>query len=144
MAEDILIRVLDRTDYLKNPVAIGLDDEWKKKSMNFDDRMKTQGIYIFHVSASQRVIYVGKTRGETMDFRTRLYRHATKSASQSNPRVYEKLKKLQGETGDPILVSLVSVTEIRKLFKGKPLRDAAMIDIYEQVLIHFLKPEVQE
>jgi hypothetical protein len=94
-----------------------------------------------HLSES---FMLARQGGETMNFRTRLYRHATKSASQSNSKVYEKLKKLQGETGDPILVSLVSVAEIRKLFKGKPLRDAAIIDIYEQVLIHFLKPEVQE
>lgn len=143
MFEDIVIKILDRIDYLKNPMEIGLDEKWKRKSVDFGDRMKMQGIYIFHVSMPQRIIYVGKTRGETMDFHTRLYRHATKSASQSNPKVYEKLRKIQEDMGCPILVSLITIAEIRDLFKGKPLEDAAMIDIYEQVLIHFLKPEVQ-
>jgi len=144
MVEDIIITVMDGEEYLKNALEIGLDREWAKKSANFDGRMRMQGIYIFHISAPRRIIYVGKTRGPTMDFRTRLYRHATKSASQSNPKVYETLKKITKETQRSVLVSLLTTEQIRNLFKGKPLEDAALVDIYEQVLIHLLKPDMQQ
>jgi len=144
MVEEISVSIMDKNEYLKNPIEIGIDKDWTKKSVKFDERMKMQGIYVFHVSKPQRIIYVGKTRGPTMDFKTRLYRHATESASQSSPRVYRKLKKIKEETGSPILVSLLTTEKIRSLFKGKPLKDSAMIDICEQLLIHLLKPEIQE
>jgi hypothetical protein len=142
MPEKITFVVLDNSDYLKNPIEIGLDKEWKIKSKNFDERMDEQGIYIIHISLS-RIIYVGKTRGLTMDFKTRLYRHATESASQSNPKVYRKLKEIEKD-GSPILVSLLTKDKINALFEGKKLGHASMIDIYEQFLIHHLNPEVQE
>jgi hypothetical protein len=144
MVEEIIITIMNRNEYLKNPIEIGLDKDWTNKSVNFDERMKMQGIYIFHISQPQRIIYVGKTRGPTMDFRTRLYRHATESASQSNPKVYRALKKIKEETGSQILVSLLTTKQIQSLFKGKQLEDSALIDIYEQLLIHLLKPEIQE
>jgi len=144
MVEEITISILDKEEYLVNPIKIGLDKDWVKKSTDFDRRMKMQGIYIFHVSTPLRIIYIGKTRGPTMDFKTRLYRHATESASQSNPRIYRVLKKVKEENRGPILVSLITTEQIRSLFKGKPLEDSAMIDIYEQALIHLLKPEEQE
>jgi hypothetical protein len=144
MVEEISISVSNKREYLQNPVEIGLDKDWVNKSAKFNRRMKMQGIYVFHTSDPLRVIYVGKTRGPTMDFRTRLYRHATKSASQSNPKVYKTLKKIKEETGSPILVSLITTEQIRSLFKGKSLENAAMIDIYEQILIHLLEPEMQE
>lgn len=143
MVEEITISILNRDEYLANPIEIGLDEDWANKSRNFDRRMKSQGIYVLHIPAPLRIIYVGKTRGSTMDFRTRLYRHATESASQSNPRVYRALKKIK-EEGSQILVSLLTTEQIRSLFRGKPSEDAEMIDIYEQVLIHLLKPEMQE
>jgi len=143
MAEKIAITVLNKTEYLKNPVEIGLDKGWTNKSGGFDQRVKAQGVYILHVSAPLQIIYVGKTRGPTMDFATRLYRHATKSAS-GNSKVYRALKKAERETGGPILVSLVTTEQIRGLFEGKRLEDGAMVDVYEQVLIHLLRPEVQE
>lgn len=143
MVQTIVIHVLRKNDILKNPIEIGLDEKWKVKSKNFDKRVKAQGIYIFHVRNALRIIYVGKTRGPTMDFATRLYRHATKTAS-SNSKVYRALKKIEQETGSPILVSLITTDQIRNLFDGDRLEDEAMIDIYEQVMIHLLKPEVQE
>lgn len=143
MVQEITIAVLTKNEWLANPLEIGLDKDWVNKSKNFDWRMKTQGVYVFHIADPPRVIYVGKTRGPTMDFHTRLYRHATESASQSNPRIYKALKKVKEETGSPILVSLMTKEQIRSLFKGVPLEDAAMIDIYEQILIHLLKPETQ-
>jgi len=143
MMEEITLSILDKSEYLKNPIEIGLEKDWVNKSRSFDQRMKSQGIYILHVSLPPRIIYVGKTRGPTMDFATRLYRHATKSGS-SDSKVYRTLKKIQQETGKPILVALIPLEKIRTLFEGKLLEDAAMIDIYEQVLIHLLKPEIQE
>lgn len=143
MAEEITISVLNKDEYLANPIGIGLDKDWVNRSRNFDRRMKSQGIYILHVGMPPRVIYVGKTRGPTMDFATRLYRHATKAAS-SNSKVYRGLKKIERDTGKPILVALITLEQIRSLFKAKQLEDAAMVDIYEQVLIHLLKPEIQE
>jgi len=141
--EEITLSVLNKNEYLASPIEIGLDKDWVNKSRNFDQRMKSQGIYLLHVSMPPRIIYVGKTRGSTMDFATHLYRHATKSGS-SDSKVYRTLKKIQQETGKPILVGLVALEKIRTFFKGKPVEDSAMIDIYEQVLIHSLKPEVQE
>ena len=143
MSEKIVIRILNRNEYLRRPIEIGLDKDWTKKSRYFNQRVKSQGAYILHVSNPLRIIYVGKTRGPTMDFATRLYRHATKSAS-SNSRVYRTLKKVERETRGPILVSLVTTEQIRSFFEGKPLEDDAMVDIYEQVLIHLLEPEIQE
>ncbi len=113
------------------------------KSKYFDERMKMQGLYIFHFCDPLRIIYVGKTRGPTMNFRTRLYRHATESASQSNPKVYLKLKKINKETGKPIFVSIITTIELRNLFAGTRLDDGAIIDVYEQLLIHLLRPEIQ-
>lgn len=144
MTEEITITVSDKRMYLESPIEIGLDKDWVSKSVNFDKRMRMQGIYVFHTSTPTRIIYIGKTRGLTMDFHTRLYRHATKSASQSNPKVYRMLKKIRAEKGSTILVSLVTTEQIRSLFRGKLLDDAALIDIYEQVLIHLLRPEMQE
>jgi len=141
MAQKMIISVLNKNDYLKNPIEIGLDKDWKVKRRNFDQRVKAQGVYILHVSTPLRIIHVGETRGPTMDFATRLYRHATKSAS-SNSKVYQALKKAKQETGGPILVSLVTTEQIGGLFEGKQSEDEAMVDIYEQVLIHLLKPEV--
>jgi len=143
MAEKITIKVLTKSDYLRNPIEIGLDKGWSSKSAGFDQRLKSQGVYIFHVSALPRIIYVGKTRGPTMDFATRLYRHATGPAS-GDSKVYRALKKAESESGGPVLVSLVTTEQIRSLFEGQRLKDDAMVDIYEQVLIHLLEPEIQQ
>jgi len=144
MSQKIIINLLNKNDYLQNPMEIGLDDEWTSKSRKFDQRMKGRGVYILHVSTiPSRILYVGKTRGLSMDYATRLYRHATKAAS-SNSRIYQALKRIKQETGCPILVSLVTIEQIRNFFEGMKLEDAAMIDIYEQVLIHMLKPELQK
>jgi hypothetical protein len=124
--EEITINVLKKNEYLEDPIKIGLDRDWSKKSVNFDERMKRQGVYILHILSPQRIIYVGKTRGPTMGFQTRLYRHATESASQRNPRVYKMLKKIKEETESPIHVSLVTTEQIRSLFKSKPMEDPAI------------------
>lgn len=144
MAQELVITVLGVSEYLANPLEIGLDEDWVNKSRNFDSRMKSKGVYVLHVENPLKIIYIGKTSGPTMDFHTRLYRHATKSASQSSPRVYRMLKEIKKETGSPILVSLITKEQIRGLFKGKSLGDTAMIDIYEQVAIHLLRPKMQQ
>ena len=141
MVEEIHIKLLNSRVCLEKPQEIGLDENWKVKSRFFDDRMKLQGLYIFHTTNPLKVIYVGKTRGSSMDFKTRLYRHATKSASQSNPKVYQKLKQITSEGQKQIFVSLITTEQIRDCFSGKQLSDEAIIDTYEQLLIHSLNPE---
>lgn len=138
----ITIRIMGREEVLANPVEIGLDEDWSVNSKNFDRRMKSQGIYVLHVASPPRIIYVGKTRGPSMDFQTRLYRHATVLASQ-NSHVYRVLKRIKGETGSAILVSLIAKEQLRILFQGSNLTDAAMVDIYEQLMIHLFEPAIQ-
>jgi hypothetical protein len=106
-----------------------------------DEQKEQQQCARAHVTNPLRIIHVGKTRGPSMDFGTRLYRHATKSAS-SNSSVYQALKKIKRETVSPILVSLLTTKHIRSFFKGKELEDDAIIDICEQVAIHLLKSDV--
>ena len=142
MAQKIVLTTLSKEEYLKNPVEIGLDKDWSNKSQRFDQRLRSQGIYIIHTVPS-RVFYVGKTRGLMMDFATRLYRHATKAAS-GNSKTYRALKEMEEETKGPILVSLVTKEQLRGFFEGMQLKDHAMIDIYEQVLIHILEPQLQK
>lgn len=122
-------------------MEIGLDNDWKVKRRKMDKRINAKGVYVLYVSNPLRIIHVGQTRGPTMDFGTRLYRHATKSAS-SDSRVYRTLKETEQENGGPILVSLLTTLQIRSFFEGEGLEDEAIIDIYEQVAIHLLNPEV--
>lgn len=96
MSNKISIQILDRDEYLKKPLEIGLDKNWKAKNRYFDQRFYMKGIYILHFSDPIRIIYVGKTRGATMDFKTRLYRHATESGSQGS-QVYQKLEEISKE-----------------------------------------------
>jgi len=141
MSQKIIINVPGKEEHLKNPMEMGLDDDWKIKRRKMDSRINAKGVYVIYVTNPLRIIHVGETRGATKDFGTRLYRHATKSAS-TNSNVYEALKKVERETGGPILVSLLSTEQIRSFFEGKELEDEVIIDIYEQVEIHLLKPEV--
>ena len=141
MSRKIIINVPRKEEHLKNPIEMGLDDDWKIKRRKMDLRINAKGVYILYVTNPLRIIHVGKTRGPTMDFGTRLYRHATKSASR-NSNVYQILKKVELETGGPILVSLLPTQKIRNFFDNKELEDDAVIDIYEQVTIHLLKPEM--
>jgi len=91
MAQKIIVTTLNKEEYLKDPLEIGLDKDWTKKSQRFDQRVKSQGVYIIHISAPTRVLYIGRTRGRMMDFAMRLYRHATKAAS-GNSKTYQALK----------------------------------------------------
>jgi len=140
MKKEFCVTILDKDEYLKNSCEIGLDEEWKKKSPMFDERLNEKGVYIIHMPA--RIVYIGKTRGPTMDFRTRLYRHATKAAS-SNSTVYQTLKVAK-EKGEQIFVALLPIDRIRRLYRGKDLTNEMIVDTYEQVLIHALKPEIQD
>lgn len=101
---------------------------------------KPIGIFKALIASATRCNSELLDRYPTMDFRTRLYRYATENASQSSPKVYKTLKKTKEETGSPILVSVLTTEQIRSLFKGKQLEDSAIIDIYEQIMIHLLKP----
>lgn len=137
------METLSKKECLKDPVEIGLDRNWSTKSQEFDLRVRSQGVYVIHMSEPSLVLYVGKTKGPMMDFATRLYRHATKSAFQDS-RIYQALKRVKEETGSRILVSFVTKEQIRGLFKGTRLKNSGMIDIYEQVLIHILELQLQK
>ena len=107
---------------------------------------KQIGIYIIFTQTPERCIYVGKTRGNQMDFATRLYRHATMAASQ-NGKVYRKLKEiLQKEPEKIINIALINSEDVKGHFNlnNCNLSKSAMIDIFEQVLIHYLHPEIQD
>lgn len=125
--------------YLANPINLRLDNQWSRDALG--QKASQKGIYIIFIEP-ERIIYVGKTRGATMDFATRLYRHVSKTASQ-NSRVYQKLIKVY-KRGKSIKVALINIGSIREHFSTKDVNfdDAAMIDILEQVLIHYLKPEI--
>lgn len=140
--QKILIKLQPMQQYLENSIEFKLDSQWNRKALG--QRAGDKGIYILFTQIPNRIIYVGKTRGATMDFATRLYRHATKSASQ-NSKVYRKLKECQ-ETGQAIKVSLLTSSQVKIHFDTKNLNltESAMIDILEQVLIHYLQPEIQD
>lgn len=80
-----------------------------------------------------------------MDFATRLYRHATEKASQ-NGKVYRKLIEISNGEKKLIKVTLLDSDDVKKHFKmiDGGLSKSGMIDIFEQVLIHHLHPEIQD
>lgn len=137
---DIKISLREREMYLANSVNLMLDNQWDKKSLGL--KADEKGIYVIFTNMPKHIIHVGKTRGAKMDFKTRLYRHATKSASQ-NSKVYKKSKELSNKYGVPIKVALIDSNDVRShfTFHSVDFDEAAMIDILEQVLIHYLKPE---
>jgi hypothetical protein len=140
MPQEIIVSVLDRDEYLKNPIEVGLDKDWGEKSRNFDNRMRAQGVYILHTVNPSRIIYIGKARGKNL--RGRIHDHCVKSADPHSQKVYQALKKAK-ETEGQIFASLITTEQIPSYFKGKNLKDAAMIDIYEQVLIHLLETKIK-
>ena len=134
----------NRESYFLNPFEMKLDDDWDRTTLG--KKAKKKRIYIFFTQFPERCIYVGKTRGPSMDFATRLYRHATEKASQ-NGKVYKKLIEIsQEEPKKKINVSLLDLDDVRGHFKFESgeLSESAMIDILEQVLIHHLHPEIQD
>lgn len=140
----IEISLQDQDFYHSDPVELKLDDNWNRDALGV--KAKKKGVYIFFSQFPSHCIYVGKTRGASMDFATRLYRHATKAASQ-NGKVYRKLKEISsGESKKIINVRLLDSEDVKKhfkLFNGR-LSESAMIDILEQALIHHLHPEIQD
>jgi len=104
--------------------------------------VKRKGVYVLYVKNSPEILYVGKSGGETMDFATRLYRHATKSASR-NSKVYSELKRIKRK-GKHIYAGLIDVERIKTFFSGKRFSDLGYIDVFEQIAIHFLNPRLQQ
>lgn len=138
---EIKISLKTKETYLANPVDLKLDTQWDIAALG--ERASQKGIYIIFTEMPDRIIYVGKTRGETMDFATRLYRHATEGASQ-NSKVYRKLEKIS-KGAIPIKVALINLDDIRHHFRmeGVALDITAMVDILEIVMIQYLHPEIQ-
>lgn len=138
---DIKISLREREAYLVNSVNLMLDNQWDKRSLG--SKADEIGIYIIFTDLPKHIIHVGKTRGPEMDFKTRLYRHATKSTSQ-NSKVYRRLKELTNKHSVPIKITLINSHDVISHFtlRGVDFDEAAMIDILEQVLIHYLQPEL--
>jgi hypothetical protein len=118
-----------------------LDEQWKRKRKDFPDAAKKKGVYVLYSEKPRDILYVGKTGGETMDFATRLYRHATISGSQDS-RVYKELKKVN-DRRKRIHAALIDVSWIRTFFSEKELSTSGYIDIFEQIAIRFLRPRLQ-
>lgn len=137
---EIKISLRTKETYLANPVDLKLDT-WDRDALG--QRASQKGIYIIFTKMPKRIIYVGKTSGVTMDFATRLYRHATKAASQ-NSKVYRKLNEIS-KRAILIKVALINLDDIRNHFRMESvaLDIAAMIDILEIVMIQHLHPEIQ-
>ena len=142
----VMIEFRTREKYLESHFELSLDKEWARNRNNFPDKVKGKGIYIIFtkIPSNNNIIYIGKTRGPSMDFATRLYRHATESAS-SNSKVYKELKKEQA-TELPVFVSLLDIIDVKSHYGSsiEGLSESAMIDILEQALIHYLKPRLQD
>ena len=140
--KEIKILLKKQVEYIKERCNLKLDKKWSREDLG--ERAKQKGVYIIFTTKPKEIIYVGKTRGKRMDFATRLYRHVSARAS-SNSRVYRKLKGIDRK-GVGIKVSLINSIEIEKYFSSneKKLSDKAIIDIFEQVLIHYLHPTIQD
>ncbi len=134
------IKLFNPNDYLTPSFYLKLDKGWSGKHLG--EYTKQIGVYIIFTEEDKKKLYVGKTNGKTMDFATRLYRHVTKKAS-SNSRVYQYLKKISNKN-NKIKVALITENRIKDFFSlnGK-LNDKKLIDIFEQVLIYHLNPELQ-
>lgn len=134
----------NREFYFLTPFEMKLNDDWDRTTLG--KKAKRKGVYILFTQFPERCIYIGKTRGPSMDFATRLYRHATERASQ-NGKVYKKLIEIsQEEPKRKIYVTLLDLDDVKRHFNFKDgeLSESAMIDILEQVLIHHLHPEIQD
>ncbi|SRR6266478_5755730 len=102
---------------------------------------KDRGVYIMRLKG--RVLYVGKTGGERMNYKTRLYRHFVKSAAM-NKGIYLKLAKLK----QPVSVSFLPDREILKLITGTNMNRQRLEDevicLMEAAVIHEYKPRFQQ
>jgi hypothetical protein len=125
-------------EWFTQSIKIGMDKEWRHKRKKFPETAKGKGVYILYTKNPKQILYVGKTAGKTMDFATRLYRHATKAASR-NSTVYRELKDMK----KCIHAALVDVERIKTFFIGKRLRNSGYIDVFEQMAIHCLHPKLQ-
>ncbi len=128
--------------YLGSQAVLKLDRQWDRKTLGEKAGMK--GVYIIFTNPGH-VIYVGKTSGNTMSFRARLFRHATKAAS-SNSRVYRELKKITRKGDGPIRVAMIDEESIGKHFPatGVRLSEEVTTGLLELALIQYLEPERQQ
>ncbi|MCJ7577739.1 MAG: hypothetical protein MUO91_04745 [candidate division Zixibacteria bacterium] len=142
MKSCIRVDLPTKREYSRQPIEIELDNNWKRKRKEYPEIVKRKGVYVLYVKNSPEILYIGKTGGETMDFATRLYRHATKSASR-NSKVYQDLKRIKGK-GKRIYAGLIDVERIKTFFSGKKFSNLGYIDVFEQVAIHFFNPKLQQ
>lgn len=101
---------------------------------------KKQGVYVIH--HGEKVIYVGKTDGQSMTFGVRLRREFQESAS-GRRHIFPTLSRL---TIPPSLrVCLLPTDVLRGMVKvhGAKLSDVDLIRICECVLIATYRPELQ-
>jgi len=130
-----------RSECFRPFVEMGLDDDWTPKRRKFSEIAGKKGVYILYTKNPPDILYIGKTGGETMDFATRLHRHATESASR-NSRVYKELERIKRKR-KRIYAGLIDVERIKTFFSGKMTSDLGYTDIFEQIAIHFLNPRLQ-
>jgi hypothetical protein len=133
------IRVRDKPYYRSGKASLKVGGgEGFAEAIGKPAQRKARGVYVIHSRGA--VLYVGKTSKTEMDFHTRLYRHATESAS-GNSYVYQHLWALKD-----VKVTLLGPEAVRWHFERSPVKLglAAMIDVLEQVLIHYLRPPLNE
>jgi len=112
---------------------------WSERQLG--DYAKDTGVYVIHHAGS--VKYVGKTNRPSMSFGMRLRREFQEKASQRR-HIYPKLEKLT--VPPPIYVFFFGMRDVCNLVKTEDAKidDVGKIEIFEQALLHSLKPEWQK
>jgi hypothetical protein len=108
----------------------------KASKPDFGDYNDKKGVYIFH--ADGKLLYIGKTTdGEFGNFRERLYRHLSESASV-NSRVH---KLLMAQT-KPTKAYLLDLRDVDMMINpgAITLDDVSKALIMEQILIGVFRP----
>lgn len=123
---------------LRNVPIARRGQSWSESCLGPDG--KKQGVYVIH--HGEKIIYVGKTDGDSMTFGVRLRREFQESASGGR-HIYPKLAALQ--TPPEIGVCLLPANAIREMVSLHDLEvpDLALVPICEAVLIAAYKPLFQ-
>ena len=122
------------------PVPIARKSEkWNTSCLG--NMKKEKGVYVIH--HNEKIIYVGKTDGPSMNFGMRLRREFQENASQGK-HIYPRLSSLS--TPPAIKATFYNIPEIikRMNFEGHFHRPDQMIGIFEMLMISYLEPELQQ
>lgn len=129
--------------YLRSVCKVRPDDK-RELRRAMGEQARGRGVYVIFTGGNE-VLYVGKTSGDKMDFGRRLYRHANKKAAGKHRLVYNRLVELK-QRGLAAHVGLIPVERIRLHFgdAGRRIREHVAIGLFEQALIAYLDPELQQ